>query len=239
MSEAVYVKFLYQGWGSSMAPSQVDKRIKFIAYPAIAIAAGGALLGVAAIALGWLQVGVSVGPIGAETAMMPGGLATVSAPGTEVAARSSATTTVEPVARPATISLPQEQPIQQAANSLPPRLSVTSESGGLRVSNQTDYPVRVALLSQQTDNRSASTKGASAATYYGQPAHWDFAPGEGSLKGLKLSLPDQSVQLRPGDVLVAFAQDGSQQYWGPFVVGETAEPAWNNQTSEWQLNLQP
>lgn len=223
-----------------MAPSQVDKGIKFIAYPAIAVVAGGALLGVAAIALGWLQVGVSVGPVRSETAIMSRGLATVSAPATEVAARSSATTTVEPVlARPATISLPHEQPTQQAANSLPPRLSVTSEAGGLRVSNQTDHPVRVALLSQKTDNRSASTKGASAATYYGQPAHWDFAPGEGSLKGLKLSLPDQNVQLRPGDVLVAFAQDGSQQYWGPFVVGETAEPAWNDQTSEWQLNLQP
>lgn len=222
-----------------MAPSQVDKGIKFIAYPAIALLAGGALLGTAAIASGWLQVGVSVGPVSSETAMMSQGLATVSAPGAEVAARSSATPTEPALARPATISLPQDQPIRQAANSLPPSLSVTSEPGGLRVSNQTDHPVRVALLSQKTDNRSASTKGASAATYYGQPAHWDFAPGEGSLKGLKLSLPDQSVQLRPGDVLVAFAQDGSQQYWGPFVVGETAEPAWNDQNSEWQLNLQP
>jgi hypothetical protein len=37
---------------------------------------------------------------------------------------------------------------------------------------------------------------------------------------------------------VAFAQDGSRRYWGPYVVGETSSPEWNPQTQEWQLVLQ-
>jgi len=39
-------------------------------------------------------------------------------------------------------------------------------------------------------------------------------------------------------VLVGFAQDGSQHYWGPFVVGETDRPDWNAQAGEWELILE-
>lgn len=107
----------------------------------------------------------------------------------------------------------------------------TSSQGGLRMSNQTDQPVRVALLPKQSTS--------SAKTVYGKPAHWDFAPQEGSAKGLILSLPQGNLKLKQGDILVAFAQDGSGRYWGPYVVGETTAPVWDQKTTQWQLTLQP
>lgn len=111
--------------------------------------------------------------------------------------------------------------------------SAFSFESNLRVSNRTVYPVRVALLpqSQAADQSSQST--------YDIPVHWDFSPGEGSQQGLLLSLPDQSVQLQAGDVLVAFAQDGSRIYWGPYVVDQTNLPLWNDAQQEWQLILEP
>lgn len=111
--------------------------------------------------------------------------------------------------------------------------SATSFDSNLRVSNRTVHPVRVALLSQSnaTDQSDQST--------YDVPVHWDFAPGEGSQQGLLLSLPDQTVQLQAGDVLVAFAQDGSRIYWGPYVVDQTNLPLWNDAQQEWQLILEP
>jgi hypothetical protein len=54
-----------------------------------------------------------------------------------------------------------------------------------------------------------------------------------------LSLPEQSLDLQPGDVLVGFAQDGSRRYWGPYVVVETDLPLWVPEGQEWQLVLQP
>jgi hypothetical protein len=110
--------------------------------------------------------------------------------------------------------------------------------GSLRVSNQTDYPLRIALLPQPTNGEApeVSLEGMPA---FNQPVHWDFAPQEGRARGLILSLPNEDLQLQSGDVLVAFAQDGSRRYWGPFVVGETSLPAWNSATSEWQLILRP
>ncbi|HSF72734.1 MAG TPA: hypothetical protein VLA84_02930 [Microcoleus sp.] len=101
-------------------------------------------------------------------------------------------------------------------------------SGLLRVSNRSEHPVRVALLSKRQAEKS-----------YGKPAHWDFAPGEGGGKGLMLSLPEGKLQVKRGDILVVFAQDGSRRYWGPFVAGETPSPAWNSTAGEWQLILQP
>lgn len=111
--------------------------------------------------------------------------------------------------------------------------SATSFDSNLRVGNRTVHPIRVALLpqSQATDQADQST--------YDVPVHWDFAPGEGSQQGLLLSLPDQSVQLQTGDVLVAFAQDGSRIYWGPYVVDQTNLPLWNDAQQEWQLILEP
>lgn len=103
--------------------------------------------------------------------------------------------------------------------------------GKLRMSNQTEQPVRLALLPRQSGNKSSTTKQAD------MPAHWDFDPQEGSEKGLILSLPNGSLKLEKGDVLVAFAQDGSRRYWGPYVVGETSQPSWNTQSQEWVLVL--
>ncbi len=103
--------------------------------------------------------------------------------------------------------------------------------GGLRVRNLTAFPIRVALLHQTTSGEPAKS--------YSQPVHWDFAPEEGKTKGLMLSLPDRSLKLQAGDVLVAFAEDGSRRYWGPFVVGKTALPTWSPEQQEWLLPLQP
>ncbi|MEH1866635.1 MAG: hypothetical protein V7K69_16740 [Nostoc sp.] len=107
--------------------------------------------------------------------------------------------------------------------------------GTLRMSNQTNQPVRLALLARQSVAKGSGTKQAN----YDVPAHWDFAPQEGSEKGLVLSLPQNNLKLEKGDILVAFAQDGSRRYWGPYVVGETQLPKWNSQNREWQLVLSP
>jgi hypothetical protein len=107
--------------------------------------------------------------------------------------------------------------------------NLSGDQGLLRMSNQTEQPVRVALLA-----RRSTTEGGSS-----MPAHWDFAPSEGSEKGLILSLPNGKFKLGKGDILVAFAQDGSRRYWGPYVVGETSLPKWNPQQREWQLIISP
>jgi hypothetical protein len=105
-----------------------------------------------------------------------------------------------------------------------------NRQGLLRISNPTDYPVRVALLSQWP----------APATTYAPPAHWDFDPEEGYTKGLLVGLPNQTrMQVKSGDVLVAFALDGSRRYWGPYVVGATDLPNWESKGKEWQLILQP
>ncbi len=111
--------------------------------------------------------------------------------------------------------------------------SKTKDQGSLRMSNQTNQPVRLALLARQSVTKGSSTK----QTNYDVPAHWDFAPQEGSDKGLILSLPQNNLKIEKGDILVAFAQDGSRRYWGPYVVGETQLPKWNSQNREWQLVL--
>ncbi|MGH7998241.1 MAG: hypothetical protein ACREPR_02105 [Brasilonema sp.] len=110
-----------------------------------------------------------------------------------------------------------------------------ANQGTLRMSNQTNQPVRLALLSR----RSLSKGSSSEQTKDAVPAHWDFAPQEGNEKGLILALPNGQLELEKGDILVAFAQDGSRRYWGPYVVGETSLPNWNSQNKEWQLILSP
>lgn len=102
-----------------------------------------------------------------------------------------------------------------------------SHRGSLRVSNQTEYPIRLALLARQPSAKS-----------YGKPAHWDFAPGEGGGNGLVMALPEGKLLLEKGDVLTAFAQDGSRLYWGPYIAGETSSPVWDSQLGEWHLVLQ-
>jgi hypothetical protein len=107
-------------------------------------------------------------------------------------------------------------------------------SGSLRMSNKTTQPVRLALLARQSSLKSTTTNNTKSHI----PAHWDFAPEEGSETGLVLSLPQGNLKLEKGNILVAFAQDGSRRYWGPYVVGETSSPQWNPQTQEWQLVLE-
>lgn len=101
----------------------------------------------------------------------------------------------------------------------------TAGQGSLRVSNRTEHPVRIALLATPAGDA--------------EPVHWDFAPQEGSQNGLLLSLPTADLELKPGDILVAFAQDGSRRYWGPYVVGKTALPEFDAGLSEWHLILSP
>lgn len=129
-----------------------------------------------------------------------------------------------------------ESPARVAENS-PQVVALAVRTGALRISNPTDYPVRVALLPQKPAEPTSTSR--TASPEFDIPAHWDFAPQEGGTKGLLVSLPDRNVTVRKGDILVAFAQDGSRRYWGPYVVGETPIPTWNPKTSEWQLILQP
>lgn len=114
-----------------------------------------------------------------------------------------------------------------------------TQHGLLRVGNLTEHPVRLAVLLKQAPQTAKTKAGAMARPGYEPPAHWDFAPGEGGSKGLVLSLPQRSLKLKPGDIVVAFAQDGSRRYWGPFVIGETEMPVWDAKTTEWQLLLTP
>nr|WP_290223053.1 hypothetical protein [Trichocoleus desertorum] len=223
-----------------MKQGQVSKQMKSIAYPIAAIAGTSLFLGTAALALGWLQVGVWIGPVEPKASVIPGVVPAETA--MNVAMRSA--TGNSPILSSAEVDpsvQPSKVPTRIAVNSSPARLNATPNPGGLRVSNPTDHPVRVALLAQQpsTNSAQASLAPTGKAPVYGQPAHWDFAPGEGSTQGLVLSLPEGNLQLKKGDVLVAFAQDGSRRYWGPYVIGETNQPLWNDQSSEWQLNLQP
>ena len=110
----------------------------------------------------------------------------------------------------------------------------TKVPGLLRVSNKTTQPVRLVLLARQLSQKSANANKIKSTP----PAHWDFAPEEGSERGLVLSLPQANLRLEKGDILAAFAQDGSRHYWGPYVVGETSTPQWQPQRQEWQLVLQ-
>lgn len=146
----------------------------------------------------------------------------------------------------------------------PGNATIPARHGSLRVSNQTIHPVRVALLPQRQrialnsdgtsgaiadahapenpsessqESLDASSPIESASSTYRDPVHWDFVPGEGAARGLVLGLPDADLVVQPGDVITAFAQDGSQRYWGPYVAGDTDFPRWNPETDEWVLIL--
>jgi len=138
---------------------------------------------------------------------------------------------------PSPSSSPAPRPIA-ATEQLPAPAAKTALQGSIRVKNQTEYPIRVALLHQKVIRSTPVSPGANPLVYT-EPVHWDFAPYEGSTRGLILSLPEGKLALREGDVIVAFAQDGSRRYWGPYVVGKTEAPIWERATSEWQLVLDP
>jgi hypothetical protein len=114
-----------------------------------------------------------------------------------------------------------------------------SPSGKLRVSNRSEHPIRLAmrLKSDQVRGDKYNEK-VSQRDRYEAPAHWDFYAGEGRDRGLVVALPNRSLHLSKGDVVIAFAQDGSRRYWGPFIVGETDNPVWNPATQEWKLILE-
>ena len=148
--------------------------------------------------------------------------------------------TTAPSAKPAPIPT-ADQPVETRPDKRAGTASI--RYGVLRIGNPTSYPVRVALLPQKETKQGSGTESAIAQSgeplSYEVPAHWDFAPEEGGANGLLVSLPDRTLKLKKGDVLVAFAQDGSGRYWGPYVVDETAMPTWNPKAVEWQLILQP
>ncbi|MBW4578440.1 MAG: hypothetical protein KME42_02575 [Tildeniella nuda ZEHNDER 1965/U140] len=154
----------------------------------------------------------------------------------------------QPMPAPSSTNLPTVTPskpeVPQSVGKQPAGAPATRQ-GVFRIGNPTGYPVRVALLSKKTSSESAlpggntSTVKAVSQANYELPSHWDFAPEEGGARGLLVSLPDRTLKLKKGDVLVAFAQDGSGRYWGPYVVDETALPLWNAKAVEWQLILQP
>ncbi|NJN37855.1 MAG: hypothetical protein HC790_02610, partial [Acaryochloridaceae cyanobacterium CSU_3_4] len=97
------------------------------------------------------------------------------------------------------------------------------------------YPVRVVLRSHRNPNH-PNSPGTSA---FQEPVHWDFAPQEGSQTGLQVTRPEGGLHLSEGDVLMAFALDGSQRYWGPYVVGDTDQPIQQKAVSQWHLVLRP
>lgn len=130
--------------------------------------------------------------------------------------------------------LPQVSPpsdlassIQQVAIAQPPD-SIESEGSA----NTANVP------SIESPDFDTSPENPQASPQYGEPMHWDFVPREGHETGLILAASNGHVKVQPGDVLTAFAQDGSRRYWGPYVVGVTEAPVWNNETQEWSLVLE-
>ncbi|MBD2186905.1 hypothetical protein [Pseudanabaena mucicola] len=111
-----------------------------------------------------------------------------------------------------------------------PSLNDGENIGSLRVGNRTDRSVRIVLLSRITSQNEWQTI---------EPLNWDFEPNEGGKEGLLLSLPNYKIAIGKGDVIFAFATDGSRTYWGPNIVGETDAPFWDSQNKEWSMVLQP
>ena len=196
-------------------------------YPVVIFAS---VLGVVGfLLLAWRQFTVRIEPVGSDVALLSEKKTLLpQSPSRDAAVSSSDEQIAQAKPLP---SVKQETPAESSPQSPDAKVGI---SGALRVRNQTEQPLRVALLTQSATNSSATSK-----PKYGEPVHWDFAPGEGSSQGLILSLPEGNLKLHKGDVIVAFAQDGSRRYWGPFVVGETDAPVLNRKTSEWQLILQP
>ncbi|WP_421657287.1 hypothetical protein [Leptothermofonsia sp. ETS-13] len=70
----------------------------------------------------------------------------------------------------------------------------TNRQGILRISNPTEYPIRVVLLAKRSQATPPSA--AEKSSTYELPAHWDFAPQEGSTKGLVVSLPNRNLRVK-------------------------------------------
>jgi len=191
---------------------------KLPVYPAVIATC---LLGLVGLVLLWLRFSVSISTQSDTSSLSSAVPSELPTPDIVTSATSSV---------PTLVSKSTETVVQETPPVSPPDSTEGLRQGALRVSNQTNQPVRLALLARRIASGSRQPS-------YANPAHWDFAPMEGSGKGLVLSLPDGNLKLKTGDILVAFAQDGSRRYWGPYVVDETTLPVWNSQTSEWQLIL--
>jgi hypothetical protein len=201
--------------GCGVHPLKRMKNLKSTLYPVFVL---GLLLGLVGFGLALLRFRVWIEPESLDTSSLPAIESPIAPTPKKVEKLSPTLSKVSP-----TLPTPVPSP-----SSRPDPVAVAARQGALRVSNPTEHPVRVALLVRQTQTKA-----------YGEPAHWDFAPMEGGSQGLLLSLPQGNLKLSKGDILVAFAQDGSRQYWGPYVVGQTPSPVWNPQKAEWQLVLQP
>lgn len=195
-------------------PIKQMKNFKSTLYPISILAF---LLGLAGLGLVLFEVRVSYEPESPDISSLPA-IEPPDAPAVEKTQKRSPTLPAVSPTLPTPVTSPSKSPNPA---------EVAARQGTLRVSNPTEHPVRVALLTMQKQSKA-----------YSEPAHWDFAPMEGGNQGLMLSLPQGNLKLSKGDILVAFAQDGSRQYWGPYVVGETPFPVWNQQKAEWQLVLQ-
>jgi hypothetical protein len=120
-------------------------------------------------------------------------------------------------------------PVLPSEPVLSPQAAPTSaRTGPFRVGNRTPHPVRLVIL-MRSGERMINP----------ETAHWDFAPGEGGSEGLLLSLGEEPLQIGPGDIVVAFALDGTRRYWGPNVVGESLAPFWDGESGSWSMILQP
>ncbi len=191
------------------------KKLKSALYPLLVLAL---LLGLVGIGLGLFQFTVWIEPQPANISSTP----LMKSPVDPAVGKADKPSPTLPTVSPA---LPTPE---ASASNIPKSTPVAAGQGTLRVSNPTEHPIRLALLARRSPTKA-----------YEEPAHWDFAPMEGGTKGLILSLPQGNLKLSKGDILVAFAQDGSRLYWGPYVVGETPLPLWNQQVAEWQLVLKP
>lgn len=126
---------------------------------------------------------------------------------------------------PSELELDELPPLEAIPGAIPTG-TPANRTGGLRVGNRTPFPIRVVLLQRRNPQP--------------VPVHWDFAPGEGGSEGLLLSVQEREpLQLTPGDVIVAFALDGSRRYWGPNVVDETLAPFWEENAKAWTMIIQP
>ncbi|NEQ96629.1 MAG: hypothetical protein F6K30_07890 [Cyanothece sp. SIO2G6] len=173
-----------------------------------------------------------------------------------------AQSSMAPVPNP--FALTSSVPFYLSSSILPSEPLAPVPIGTLRVRNQTYHPIRVALLPQiSTSSPIVNISTDSATTpvtvnpgtppndrariaddfkllssnqvQYGEPVHWDFVPREGHAEGLVLAVPDGQFWVQPGDIVTAFAQDGSRRYWGPYVIGVTEAPIWDGEKGEWLL----
>lgn len=201
--------------------------MKSTVYRSAVVTAGA--LGLIGLLVGFWDISVSFESIEPETSQVSNNTLE---PETSAVSIRDDTNTASSITSPATTPATQEKP-NQTHILLARQSSVTDakNQGTLRISNRTNQPVRLALLARQPQVKNADNQQKN----YDVPAHWDFDPQEGSEKGLILSLSQGNLKLEPGDIIIAFAQDGSRQYWGPYVLGETSLPEWNQQAQEWSL----